>query len=556
MFASVIKTEAVSTAKPGSPLFVATLDAQKAFDVVDHQLLLLKAFNTGLSGRLWNLKQDSYHGLQSAVKWDGTVSQPFVVKQGVKQGGIQSTTDYKTFIDPLLIQLEDSQLGLSINGTDCGAPTVADDVLLLADSALSLQAMLTLASRYADDHKYKLHPTKSCVSVFGPKQCREFWKDVSPWSMDGNTLSVNDCTTHLGITRDSSASNPTTGHVRGKIGDGRKTAYALMGAGLHDLNGLHPHVSLHIYSTYVVPRIISGMESVLISKKDMQDIEVSLRKFLKQIQNLPQNTASSAVYLLLGASPIEATIHQNTITLFGAITRAKSSRVNDLAWKQLAANSLPKNSWFRHLQNLHAQYDLPDPISILEDPPSKQTWRSTVSKAITSYWREIFEADIQTKSTLRLFSKDEWIPGKPHNMWRDTNQDARDIRRGCVKARMLTGTYILQSNRAKFNQYDVDPTCTMCSAAQESMTHFLLHCPALDAARKEHLPKIQRHIPPDILPDCDDSVMEQIILNCPKKIQIGASEYDLERRRSNIETEAYAIYALHCIRASLLCYRP
>ena len=45
LFASVMKTEAISTVKPGSPLFVATLDAQKAFDVVDHQLLLLKTFD-------------------------------------------------------------------------------------------------------------------------------------------------------------------------------------------------------------------------------------------------------------------------------------------------------------------------------------------------------------------------------------------------------------------------------------------------------------------------------------------------------------------------------
>jgi hypothetical protein len=272
LFASIIKTEAIAFSDAAHPLFVATLDAQKAFDVVDHNILLPKIFNTGLCGRLWNVKKDSYHDLQSVVKWEGRTSEPFNILQGVKQGGIPSTTDYKTFIDPLLKQLDSSGLGLAVEGAYCGAPTVADDVLLMARSALDLQTMLIIAARYASLHKYKIHPTKSCVTVFGPKSCRDFWKDVQPWCLDGNSLPIQDKSIHLGITRDAAASNILTTHTADKLGTGRKTAYALMGAGLHGLNGLNPRISLHIYQTYVVPRIISGMESVVITKKDKAEI--------------------------------------------------------------------------------------------------------------------------------------------------------------------------------------------------------------------------------------------------------------------------------------------
>ena len=314
-FASVIKTEAISKAKSGSPLFLATLDAQKAFDVVDHEQLLLKIFNTGLAGSLWCLKQDSYKGLQSSVRWNSITSDPLEIQQGVKQGGIPSTTDYKTYIDSLLQQLAKSGIGLVMSGVYCGAPTVADDVLLLSESALDLQTMLTIANQYAQTHKYKIHPIKSNIAVIGPKSYRQFWKDVSPWTIGDKKLPVVDCTTHLGITRDVSKHDPVSSHITDKLSVGIRTAYALMGSGLHCLNGLHPCVSLHIYNTYIIPRMISGLESVVISKKDMKQLETYHRKFLKCIQNLPSNTASCAVYTLMGALPIEATIEQNIITL-------------------------------------------------------------------------------------------------------------------------------------------------------------------------------------------------------------------------------------------------
>ena len=50
------------------------------------------------------------------------------------------------------------------------------------------------------------------------------------------------------------------------------------------------------------------------------------------------------------------------------------------------------------------------------------------------------------------------------------------IKKAGFKAKLMTGTYVLQSNRAKFNQYSVDPTCLLCGDDAEDMIHFLLKC--------------------------------------------------------------------------------
>ena len=52
-----------------------------------------------------------------------------------------------------------------------------------------------------------------------------------------------------------------------------------------------------------------------------------------------------------------------------------------------------------------------------------------------------------------------------------------------VKNKILTGTFILQTNRAKFNQNEVNPTCQLCGNADETLQYFLLDCSYLERTR-------------------------------------------------------------------------
>ena len=48
------------------------------------------------------------------------------------------------------------------------------------------------------------------------------------------------------------------------------------------------------------------------------------------------------------------------------------------------------------------------------------------------------------------------------------------IKKAGLKAKLVTGTYVLQSNRTKFNLYSVDPTRLLCVDDTKDMIHFLL----------------------------------------------------------------------------------
>ena len=63
------------------PLFLITVDSQKAFDVVNHIIMLDKMYETGVHPTLWTIVKDFYDGLTSTIKWCGDISESFPIKQ-------------------------------------------------------------------------------------------------------------------------------------------------------------------------------------------------------------------------------------------------------------------------------------------------------------------------------------------------------------------------------------------------------------------------------------------------------------------------------------------
>ena len=70
----------------------------------------------------------------------------------------------------------------------------------------------------------------------------------------------------------------------------RKTAYALVGEGLLSRNGLTKPLCAYLWSTYVIPRVVYGLEVQKLSRTDVESLEKFQRNCLWQIQGLPDKT--------------------------------------------------------------------------------------------------------------------------------------------------------------------------------------------------------------------------------------------------------------------------
>ena len=123
-----------------------------------------------------------------------------------------------------------------------------------------------------------------------------------------------------------------------------------MGAGLHGVNGISPVTSWKLINTYVIPRYTYGLEILNMSTKEINSLNQFHKKLrlLKQIQTLPDRTADSAIFLLLGALPLQATIESRMLNLYGSICRSSSveRKIAKFAIRQLATKTMKSKSWF------------------------------------------------------------------------------------------------------------------------------------------------------------------------------------------------------------------
>ena len=137
-----------------------------------------------------------------------------------------------------------------------------------------------------------------------------------------------------------------------------------MGAEFHSVNGLKTCLNCHIWSTFVVPRVIYGLETLLLKKQDFENLERFQRKSLRQIQGLPDKTSNSITLALLGILPLETVIHKNTLNLFMGIARSSNRIEYDIAMKQLAVKTPEEKSWFNEVRSILMTYDLPSIFSL------------------------------------------------------------------------------------------------------------------------------------------------------------------------------------------------
>ena len=553
LYAALILTEAIAEAQDiKHPLYAAFLDASKAFDVVWHNSMLRKLYEAGLHGVDWILMKEWYSNMTSQVKWEGELSKPFEEQQGVRQGGIWSPTAYKAFINPMLKIFEEKAMGYKIGSVHVATPTCADDELLLSKDKYELSTLAEVQASYANQERYVLSNQKSKIVIFNQKkgdkeECLDMCK------LNGEVVETVESYTHIGVIRHSKPSTNLSLAIEEAIKTARKTAYSLMGAGFHGMNGINPTVGLQLWEVYVKPRLLYGLECLMLRKQDHQKLNQYQRKVLKCIMHLPERTANSGVYLLSGQLPIEADIEKKYLTQLMNILRSEGVE-KELAWRQLSVKDTKSKSWFIYVSNILSKYNLPSIYDLLENPVSKLKWRETVKSAVSRFWEAEIKKDGMQKSTLKHLSFDNFRIGKPHFIWESASLDTLQVKKAGVKANLLTGTYKLQATVSKYQGGTVSARCRMCNSEEENLQHFLLDCSSLTETREKFIASIYQ-----ILEKLELAVFFKTNKCYFLQLVLDSTHPMLPLRVQNQETGALLeattrslCYALHCKRSALL----
>jgi len=179
-----------------SPVFSCFLDASRAFDRVNYWTLFSKLIKVGVSIIIVRLLCFWYNSQEFCIKWGTSTSDFFLTTNGVRQGGILSPQLFSFYLNDLSLQLTQQTIGCYMDCTCVNHFFYADDMCILAPSALGLQFLLNICAEYGLTHDILFHPIKSKCLVFTPAGYKLYIPDVF---MDNKKLEYTQHIKYLGI---------------------------------------------------------------------------------------------------------------------------------------------------------------------------------------------------------------------------------------------------------------------------------------------------------------------------------------------------------------------
>ena len=468
-------------------MFGCTLDGDSAFEVVDREVQKRELFFAGEEGEYWQFSNNSYINTKTQIKMDGNLSRPINEELGVRQGHIKSSDNFRIFINPCLVTLDESNLGYWIGPVCVSTTGVADDIFLQSDNQHNLQYLLDIASKTGKQYRIIYGAAKTKITVVGSKLDMEYYKEMSPWTMDDEKVEVVENNEHLGLVV--SGEREEEKNIDDRLRKGRGSLFSLLGPAFAQKCLLSPNVKMHLFRLRTCPIVRCGLSSMVIRQTQHSPMQVFQRKCLKSFLSLSERSSTAGIHFLLGELPLQGRIDRDVFSLFYNIWCNKETKIYQIV-KYLLENS-PSNSrtWSMHVKSLAEKYKLPSPSTLLEqEPMTKHSYKSMIMAKIVHFYENDLKEKASVDDNLKYFNvSDLHLNGKSHPVIGGitTTSQAKEIR---PLIKMLLNDYYTYEKRSIFSGGTLSPHCRLpeCQASGgfvEDVKHILTQC--LSTAREE-----------------------------------------------------------------------
>ena len=156
---------------------------------------------------------------------------------------------------------------------------------------------------------------------------------------------------------------------------------------------------------------------------------------------------------------------------------------------RLLKNSLTdpdtSKSWFIRIRLLCAQYSLPSPLKILENPPSKAVFNRLVKSKILDHWETILRTEASTRSSLFYFKPEFMSLSNPHPMFLSCSSNSFETNKSICQAALLSGRFKTDYLSRHWVKENPEGYCVLCThlQLQDTLEHFLILCENLSPTR-------------------------------------------------------------------------
>ena len=132
---------------------------------------------------------------------------------------------------------------------------------------------------------------KTKITIVGSEVDTAYFKDISPWNMNNQSIEIVENNEHLGQIVSGRAQEQKNVDLR--IAKARNCMFGLLGSSFAFKCFLSPTLKLHIFRTYVSPVMCSGLSTFSLKANQLEPLALFERKVMKSILKLTPSSNCS-----------------------------------------------------------------------------------------------------------------------------------------------------------------------------------------------------------------------------------------------------------------------
>ena len=464
------------------------LDIQKAYDTVWHDGLWYKLWDMGIKGRMWRVIKKMYMSSRSAVLLEGEKSDSFNVDQGVAQGCSLSPILFSVFINALLKEVEQAELGIQLSsGKTFGGMLFADDFVGVSDSKENLQKLIDVVYSYCSKWRLRANVIKSAVMVFSKDAVNGCWK----WGE--YSLPKVSSYSYLGI--DFSSNGAWDMHIKKLLDNGRKKVNQLHKVISNWCVNLSAHRLLLL--SVIRPSIEYGSEVWECNKSQARSLESIILDGAKRILGCSSKTCNEAVRGDMGLDTLQSRRDRAKLKWWYKLASLPKDRypkqLFNQEWNIKPRRGRQRKVWSRMVDDLFKSLDI-DKGEWLEDiergDSSSASFLACVEECISERESRRFEEGLNTKVKLDIYKRF----GKSVEFKQYLHGVCDAGSRLLFKFR--SGTHGLNEELGRYRGREGKTECSLCGDECENVSHVLVshvlwECSAYSSSRACFIKKLQ-----------------------------------------------------------------
>ena len=311
----------------GHPI-LSLYDLEKAYDSIEHPILLKCLSEAGLNGKSWRVIKACYDNIQVVVSSNSRYSTPVPFLRGIQQGSVLSPTFFLVVMDKMLQKLEDENAGISICNLFLGGASHADDIRAISTSKKVSENQCKIISNAASLNGLSLNAKKTEVVAFSLHSA------TNHEVMHNLNVPILTSAKCLGYKWCRSLSPKLA--IEENIVKARKQFFALGSSGCF-LGSCNPLTAKSIFETCALPTLLYGAENWLLDQPCILKLEKFQAEIGRRILHLSKYHSRLSVLLALRWPSMRARILNIKLSYFHRLLTSDNDSLGTRTFNTLAS---------------------------------------------------------------------------------------------------------------------------------------------------------------------------------------------------------------------------